>query len=1254
MSRKIKRFLGVAFILVMAFVVMTTGAFAAEETNVAKIGDTEYATLANAISAADAGNTITLLNNVNENVTISKKLTIDGAGNQYTGKMTISNNKNVIIQDVEFVKGYINEEAGAHGYLTVKDCSFDGVDKSIGYAITHRGGDALVIENTTAKNYSTGMLYVPSAVTTITVADVEVSNVVAAFNISYSGDATFENVKFNNVTYGIHFQIYGSRTYTVKNSDLSGATNPFWFWDKSSNTHKVTVLFEGENTVPVFQNPIPAGALKLAEGATLTAPEGLDVITDVEDSYVAYNNGVYTVVENAKAAEVNGKEYKTLAEAIKAATKGDTITLLSDVKESVTINKNLTIDGAGNDYTGKMTANKGLTVTVQNVNFVNGGFDKSKANKSTTGSYTIKDCTFDGEGEYAYPLRFYGANSIAVENCTVKDYLYSFLYVPSAAMNVTVKNVTVENCPNYAVYFASGVTNAKFENLTVKNSNNGFVINNTAIRKLTIKDCKMENVNTAINHSNGTYSITCKVLGENDFGDAAFSQYVKLEAAAQIGTKFYGSLKAAVDAANDGDTVTVVADTTLSNTEDISAKVSGMYPYISVIDKEITIDLNGKKITANPSLDSRMLAIFYAGDNGKLTLKDSSEAQTGTVDVTMAEGTEAYSMFSALGSSKMYIESGNYSIDKVEYGQSMLYAGQDKQMFVSGGNFYLGNAGTKDPGNGAMQPWMYNAHGDGIKVVVVTGGTYNVDPTHYHGEAHYPYCYKVVKNEDATYSVVYAPAVVIGDEGYESLTDAVNAAKEGDIITVIEDHELENSDAEIAAYDMYAYMTVSDKKITIDLNGKTITANPSFDKSFYGVIVVNGTGDVTLTDSSADKTGAINVTAVEGTEIYSMLSTDGNKSKLTIEDGNYYIDKVDKGYSMIYIAQTGTGYVSGGNFVLGNAKTIEREGGVMAPWIFNTAGNGVNFVEVTGGTYNTDPTHHWGEAKFKRGYVTVQAEDGMWKLVRGPVIVEQPTDITIGYNKMAHFAPEIKGDGLTYKWYYKDANTSWNTSTLTTSTYDIKGIASRDGRQVYCVATDCTGKSVRTEIATLHVVPNEELTIVKQPKVVEGELNKNVSVALDVEGDGLTYVWYYSDNGGKSYYKSSLTTATYDIILKEERMGRKVYCIITDAFGDTVKSDVITINAVQSIELKVLSAPVYQAVAVGKTAKITLDVQGEGLKYTWYYSLPGKTTFYKSSIADSEYKITLSADRVGRNVYCVITDAFGNSVQTETITLYAQ
>ena len=233
------------------------------------------------------------------------------------------------------------------------------------------------------------------------------------------------------------------------------------------------------------------------------------------------------------------------------------------------------------------------------------------------------------------------------------------------------------------------------------------------------------------------------------------------ETVAKIGDAEYTTLKAAVEAAVDGDEIIVTADTTLSNS-DVFPKVSGMYPFISVTDKKITIDLNGKTITANPSLDANMLAVFYAGGTGELTLKDSSEAKTGTVDVTMADGTQAYSMFTTLGTegAKMYIESGNYAIDKIEYGQSMMYAGQDKQMFVSGGDFYLGNAKTKDPGNGAMQPWIYNAHGDGIKVIVVSGGTYNVDPTHYHGEAHFPTCIGVVE-EDGKYAVklVHTPDI---------------------------------------------------------------------------------------------------------------------------------------------------------------------------------------------------------------------------------------------------------------------------------------------------------------------------------------------------------------------------------------------------------------------------------------------------------------------------------------------------------------
>ena len=1024
MRNNFKRFLGVAFVLIMALSVMTVGAFAAEETNVAKVGETEYATLAGAIKGAKVGETITLTADVTENVTLSKNLTIDGNGNKYTGKMTANAGINVTVKNVNFVNGGMDKKTtSTTGIYTFKDCTFDGEGK-YAYPLRFYGANTITVEDCTVKDYMYSFLYLPSATLNASVKNVTVEDCpsYAVYFASGVTNATFENLTVKNSNNGFVINNVANRSFTINNCNMENVNTAINY---SGGTYNINCTVNGVNdfggaTLSEF------AALKLTEGATLTAPEGLAVSTDVEDSYVAYKNGVYSVEANTKVAAIGDAQYKTLADAIAAATKGATITLLADVNENVTLSKNLTINGNGNKYTGTMTVGSNLTITVKNVNFVNGGV--SKSTKASNGNYTVKDCTFDGEGEYAYPLLFKGASTITVENCAVKDYLYGFLYVSSGTDKATVKNVTVENCPDYAVYFGSGVNTATFENLTVKNSGNGFVINNTANRSFTIKNCTMENVDTAINHANGTKTITCTANGVNDFGGAALSKYVKVKAAAQIGTKFYNSLMTAVADAKDGDVITLVSDIALANSD-------------------------AKRI----------------------------------------------------------------SVDK---------------------------------------------------------------------------------------------------------------------------------------YNWYTFIDVSDKAITIDLNGKVITATPSFDDVFYGVIAVSGTGNVTLKDSSEAKTGAINVTMAEGTKAYSLLTVDGDKSKLTINGGNYYIDKIEAGYSMIYVAQTGTGYVNGGNFVLGNAYSYEKQG-AMVPWIFNTYANGKNFVEVKGGTYNVNPQNRWNEVKFPKGYVAYEDVDGVWKVARGPVIVKQPTDITIGYNKMAQFAPVIAGDNLTYTWYYKDTNTRWYTSTLTTATYDIKGLVSRDGRQVYCVATDSTGKSVTTEIATLHVVPNEELAIVSQPTVVEGTLNKTVSVALDVTGDALTYVWYYSDNGGKSYYKSSLTTETYDFILKEERMGRKVYCVITDAFGDTVKSDVITINAVQSVELKLNAALTYEAVAVGKTAKITLDVQGEGLTYTWYYSLPGKTTFYKSSITDSEYKLTLSADRVGRNVYCVITDAFGNSIQTETVTLYA-
>ena len=249
---------------------------------------------------------------------------------------------------------------------------------------------------------------------------------------------------------------------------------------------------------------------------------------------------------------------------------------------------------------------------------------------------------------------------------------------------------------------------------------------------------------------------------------------------------------------------------------------------------------------------------------------------------------------------------------------------------------------------------------------------------------------------------------------------------------------------------------------------------------------------------------------------------------------------------------------------------------------------------------------------------------------------------------------DIKGDGLTYVWYYKDpGHGRFYKSTLTSSTYTVNATAERNGRQVYCVVTDQYGNTVTSQTVTMIISPKEQLSINMDLTVVEGTLDKYITVDLDAKGDGLTFVWYYRDAGSKSWYKSTITDADYRLILTAKRMNRDVYCVVTDALGNTVTSNVITLKAVCKTPLEIVSQPEYTPVAIGKKATVTMEVKGEGLTYTWYYRSAGSNTWYKSTITEDTYSLTLNESRAGREVYCVITDAHGNTVTTETVVLTA-
>ena len=199
----------------------------------------------------------------------------------------------------------------------------------------------------------------------------------------------------------------------------------------------------------------------------------------------------------------------------------------------------------------------------------------------------------------------------------------------------------------------------------------------------------------------------------------------------------------------------------------------------------------------------------------------------------------------------------------------------------------------------------------------------------------------------------------------------------------------------------------------------------------------------------------------------------------------------------------------------------------------------------------------------------------------------------------------------------------------------------RAGRQMYCVITDKFGNSIQSNTVTLHKGP----TITQQPKSVQVKNGAKATVGLTATGEGLKYQWYYKYNG-KFVKSTDVGKATYSITMNKDRAGRQMYCIITDKFGTSVKSYVVTLGMAVSISTQ----PKTITVAKGKTAKISVTATGEGLKYQWYYSWKGE--FLKcSGTGKSSYSITMSKDRSGRQMYCVITDKYGNQVQTNTVTL---
>lgn len=443
---------------------------------------------------------------------------------------------------------------------------------------------------------------------------------------------------------------------------------------------------------------------------------------------------------------------------------------------------------------------------------------------------------------------------------------------------------------------------------------------------------------------------------------------------AKVDGKNYSSLQEAINAAQDGETVTLLADAT----ED------------AVINKSITLDLGGKTLT-NTNAGKATLTIAkgatatvkngsIVGGTGFYTIQNNGTATL--KDVTATAGNTGSSMLDNLGT--LTIESGSYSggldVVKSEEGSTLTINGGKFELSyavsnsftgviyaygttaINGGEFVCSATGpnwaspcvvitgevtgykssTKITGgkfvNKHARGKIFHGYGKATSDnFEVTGGTFNKSVS----DGFLADGFTCVKGSDGTYGIATAIAQV-GSTRYTSLKAAIIAAKKGKTIQLLND-TTEN-------------ITINaSKQITLDLNGHTLNGGTGTAKA-----AILNKGNVTITDTSADKTGTIkrDDQGIEGETSYYVIDNNGT---MVIDQANVANNSGAKGSSLIRnggVDTVSSLTINGGTFEQQNFIAVKNDG------------NGE--LTINGGTLTSKQAvvQNWNKAQILGGNLT--------------------------------------------------------------------------------------------------------------------------------------------------------------------------------------------------------------------------------------------------------------------------------------------
>lgn len=809
----------------------------------------------------------------------------------------------------------------------------------------------------------------------------------------------------------------------------------------------------------------------------------------IEGSAATQNSDGTYGVEKAYLAQVGETGYYTMDEAFKAqTTSGEAITLLRDYTTGSTFNSGSiarAVDLNGHTWTctgadansaafeinhpnASLTVKNGKVVSSQLIGLIPsamGGtikYDNSALTfegveasttatsgietngNNTNDTVVLKNSTLNVPNGFG--IYFPSSGTLTIDNSTINAKTMG-AQVCSGNLNVTAGSaitvsgdpvekaendgaiqdgaaISIVNRPGYKglgqIAITGGTFTAKDDNAAIK----AYTWDSS-----TKQESAFDNSTKTVAVSGGTFSSAvsadlcaegCTPIANTDGTHSVAS------GVAYVAGKGFDTLQAAIDAAQDGETVTLLTDAT----EDATIAAG----------KNITLDLGGKTLT-NTNAGKATLTIAkgatatvkngsIVGGTGYYTIDSYGTATL--EDVTATAGNTDSSMIRNDGI--LTIESGSYS-----GGLDVVKSEEDSTLTINGGKFELSHAvkygytavilvyGNTTITNGEFVCSATTPNWASPKVVMtgevaghpsftkITGGSFvnkysggsifhgytpatsdnfEVSGGTFNKSISEGYCadgFIPTKNADGTYGVKEGHYVAqIGSKKYETLADAIRLAAKGKTITLLTDVEQNTQ------------LTIN-KNITLDLNGKTIKNTQDIwgDKANAILSITNGakvtiTGDGTI-DAKENDCYTINVV----------------KGDLTIENGTFY------GNVSVVQVEEGTLSVKGGTFDL--HQKWEGSSKYLFNCIDDAYAKGSANVAISGGTFvGFDPSaspEGEGTSYLAPGYAPTDNGGGTYgvKLAEGAYLLQ---DYRSGDQASWTYPTQ---EGMAFAGWYKDA-----------------------------------------------------------------------------------------------------------------------------------------------------------------------------------------------------------------------------------------